>query len=257
MSNAVIVTPIADAALDLWWLDLAGSPPADAPLSKDERARAARFHFAEHRHHFIAAHCALREILGQYLQTAPAAIRFTTAPQGKPALDPAAHGPGAPSYNLSHSKGEGALAVARNGSIGVDIEIGHPHTARAALLEMLAPKERAAAAVLDEAEFADAFRIAWTRKEACLKAIGSGFTVPPQTIEAGIGTAAQVVNIPGSVAAARDAGPGARAQAVHVVTLRSPEGTPTSVARIGQPITAIRTFRFPEMTRCPAGPPWD
>jgi 4'-phosphopantetheinyl transferase len=257
MSNAVLATPIAETALDLWWFDLAGDPPADDPLSMDERARAARFQFAEHRDHFVAAHCALRVILGQYLQTAPAALQFTKAPQGKPALDTGTHGPGAPSYNLSHSKDQGALAIARNGSIGVDIEIGHPHTARAALLEMLAPQERAAAAVLGEAQLADAFRIAWTRKEACLKAVGSGFSVRPQRIEAGIGTAMQVVVIPAAAAAAPEGSPGDLAQTVHVVTLRSPAGTPTSVARVGQPITAIRTFRFPGMTRCPAGPPWD
>jgi 4'-phosphopantetheinyl transferase len=257
MSDAASANPLSDTGVDLWWFDLTGGYAEESSLGADERARAARFQLAEHREHFIAAHCAVREILATYLRASADAIRFTSGPEGKPSLDAAAHGPRAPSFNLSHSKSHGALAVARHGAIGVDIEIGTPAGGRAGMLELLAPGERAAAAVLGDGDLADAFRVAWTRKEACLKAIGSGFVVRPQLIEAGIGMAANAVQIGGAHGATPQGPGGSGTRIVHVVTLRSPKGVPTSVARVGQPMCAIRTFRYPDATEFRDVTPWD
>lgn len=55
-------------------------------LDDDERMRAARFRFNEHRHRFIVARGALRSILGGYLETEPAALQFSYGDYGKPAL---------------------------------------------------------------------------------------------------------------------------------------------------------------------------
>ena len=45
-------------------------------LSAGERDKAARFHFEEHRGHYVVTHAALRIILGRYLDADPAQLRF-------------------------------------------------------------------------------------------------------------------------------------------------------------------------------------
>lgn len=227
--------------IHLWWLALPDCPELESLLAPSERTRAQRFHHVHDRQRYTAAHGALRTILAAYLEAEPGALAFATGATGKPALDPQAHGPRTPAFNLSHSGDHAVLAVARDGAVGVDIEVPRARTARAMMLDLLAPRERAAAATLDDAALARAFHIAWTRKEACLKAVGSGFAVPPRDIEAGLEPAAGVVHLPpAGNAAAADA-----AQAVHVLTLLSPAGVPTSVARLGAPVGQLQTFCFP------------
>ena len=55
-------------------------------LDDDERMRAARYRFPEHRNRFIVARGALRSILGVYLDTEATALRFSYSDYGKPAL---------------------------------------------------------------------------------------------------------------------------------------------------------------------------
>ena len=59
---------------------------AEATLSPEEKARADRFHFANDRNRFVVARGLLRELLGRYLQQAPAALEFSYGQHGKPAL---------------------------------------------------------------------------------------------------------------------------------------------------------------------------
>ncbi|NJO06376.1 MAG: hypothetical protein HC876_13095, partial [Chloroflexaceae bacterium] len=84
------------AAVHVWWATLA--PPTAhrtalaALLSPDEQQRAARFVFPQHQQHFTVARGLLRLLIGRYLSTSPAALRFTYSSHGKPALlqtDPA------------------------------------------------------------------------------------------------------------------------------------------------------------------------
>src|SRR5258708_16468453 len=55
-------------------------------LSADERRRADRFHFAQHREHFIVSRGSLRTILGRYLNIDPGRLTFAYGPFGKPTL---------------------------------------------------------------------------------------------------------------------------------------------------------------------------
>lgn len=55
-------------------------------LDEDERQRAARFRFNEHRNRFVIARGALRSILSRYLETEPTALKFSYGDYGKPAL---------------------------------------------------------------------------------------------------------------------------------------------------------------------------
>lgn len=171
----------------LWLFDLADEPPAEqlAWLSADERARAARFAFERDRRRYRAAHVTLRGLLAPLEGSTPAALRFSASPHGKPGLEGAT--PAA--FNLSHSADVGALATAPSGAIGVDIEVLH----RVDDLDVLAQRcftpgeqrefDRCAA---DPVARDTLFLHGWTRKEACLKAVGSGLVLEPASFEAGL-----------------------------------------------------------------------
>jgi 4'-phosphopantetheinyl transferase len=148
-----------------------------ATLSPDERARAARFRFPEHRERFITAHGALRDILSRYLDLPPAELAFTIEPHGKPALADPAHA--WLQFNLSHSGDLALIAVARDRPVGVDVEQMIPPDNFPRLVEQFfSANENAAFRALPESKRAAAFFAGWTRKEAYVKALGTGVSLP-------------------------------------------------------------------------------
>jgi 4'-phosphopantetheinyl transferase, N-terminal len=88
-------------------------------LSPDENARAARFHFEEHRREFVLSHALLRALLGSYLGEQPANINFSYGPKGKPALKDAAD---RVCFNMSHSGNLALYGFTRGCELGVDVE---------------------------------------------------------------------------------------------------------------------------------------
>jgi len=187
----------------LWTVDLDAPVPAalvDA-LSASERERAGRFVHPHHRRRYQAAHAALRLVLGSWLDRDPASLRFETGPHGKPGL-PAGQGP---AFNLSHSEATALIALdatrRAERRIGVDVELPRPIADRDALARNCfdAP-ERADLRTRDALAQDDFFLQGWTRKEACLKAVGDGFSSDriPST---GIDTTARHVDLPGGARA--------------------------------------------------------
>ncbi len=87
-------------------------------LSQDERARAARFRFAQDAAHFIAGRGLLRDVLAHYVNAPAAELRLAYGAWGKPSL---AEQP-AVCFNLAHSGGRALIAVAHQREVGVDIE---------------------------------------------------------------------------------------------------------------------------------------
>ncbi|WP_242579195.1 4'-phosphopantetheinyl transferase superfamily protein [Streptomyces sp. MST-110588] len=144
-------------------------------LDAAERRRAATFVRPVDRDVYIASHSALRRLLGAYLDRDPAALRFVRepcpccdAPHGRPALA------GAPlHFSLSHTRGLALLGFART-PIGVDIETLTAPEVVDEVASVLHPQERAELAALPPAGRAAAFARCWTRKEACLKGMGTG-----------------------------------------------------------------------------------
>jgi 4'-phosphopantetheinyl transferase len=147
-------------------------------LSQDERERAARFRFEKHARHFIAARGILREILGPYLAVDPALIRFDYNSFGKPSVE------GGPRFNVSHSGGFGLYAVSGIREVGVDIERINPDFAHERIPErFFAPGEVAALRALPADAQIEAFFHCWTRKEAYIKAHGSGLSLDLKSFE--------------------------------------------------------------------------
>lgn len=130
-----------------------------------------------------ATAAALRALLSAVSGQAPETFRFAKSAQGKPFL---AGGSGI-SFSLSHSAGRSLVALSLSGEVGCDIEdrfgdddvmgLCAPvlHASEFDAMERLSPPERQ-----------DAFRRYWVRKEAVLKAAGSGFLRDPRCIITGL-----------------------------------------------------------------------
>lgn len=160
----------------VWAVDLTAEPSAvdggagESLLSRDERARAERFRLVAHRRRFRASRIALRRILSLYTGVAPGELDFDYGALGKPALaNRRLH------FNLAHSGELALVAVTRDDPVGVDVERIRPSSSlpRIARRVLSAAERRRLEAVAD-AERPRAFYLAWTRKEALIKARGAG-----------------------------------------------------------------------------------
>jgi 4'-phosphopantetheinyl transferase len=177
------VPPLEEGAVHVWVTTLApddratGADAHEAPatepwLSDEERARAAQAAPARRRE-FTAGRRLLRAVCGAHLGCAPAAVPLRLLPSGKPVID--APGSAALELSLAHAGDVILLAVSRAGAVGVDVErLDRPRNFEAIAARYFAPEEQAALAALPPDARAAAFTRAWTRKEAMVKAIGSG-----------------------------------------------------------------------------------
>ncbi|MFZ3597699.1 4'-phosphopantetheinyl transferase family protein [Streptomyces sp. BH104] len=187
MNGGVKELPAA-GAVGLWLVETAaetsGTNATDGLdaldiLDADERRRAAAFHFDRHRVRYVAAHRALRTVLGERLGRAPEDVRFTRlpcpgcgGPHGRPAL---ADAPGL-HFSLSHS-GDLALVALAPAPVGADVEELPSAKVAGELTAVLHPRERAELASLtDPEEHRLAVARAWVRKEAYLKGLGTGLS---------------------------------------------------------------------------------
>ncbi len=140
-------------------------------LSDDEVRRADSFKFVHLRRAFIMTRGLLRSLLARYLGTAPETIRFTTGPNGKPAL----HDAHDLRFNLAHSGDLVVFAFARSIEIGVDVELVKEFSDYSSIAERYFSREEFHDLLALPAETRQgAFFLCWTRKEAYIKATGEG-----------------------------------------------------------------------------------
>jgi len=87
------------------------------------------------------------------------------------------------------------IAVARDRSVGVDIEVRRPmRDLSGVALQIATPREAKLLKQLPTSEVHCTFFDLWTRKEAVLKALGRGFFIDPREVEVGIGPGRSYVN---------------------------------------------------------------
>lgn len=146
-------------------------------LDAEERARLASFERARPRRRYLAAHAALRLILGRILGRRPAEIEFRRNAWGRPETS------GGPSFNMSHGGARALVAVADKGSIGVDIECGDKNVS-AEVFDAVASDAELLASPGRRLERADRLWL-WVRKEAVLKAFGRGLSFSPRALTVG------------------------------------------------------------------------
>jgi 4'-phosphopantetheinyl transferase len=172
------------AAVDVWAIDLAKAgtvPPMDlALLSEDERARYARYLVEPAAHAFATTRVALRRLLAARLGRSPGTVRIMLAPGGKPIV------PDEPGvfFNVSHCATLALIALCEAAPIGIDVEESRTLEMDASLATMICtPSELAWLASQGPASFA--LMKLWTRKEAVLKAVGTGLSQPMSELELG------------------------------------------------------------------------
>lgn len=181
------IAPLATSAFSarLWLVDLAhdGAHERFECLSTEERERARRFVFDRDRRRYCATRSALRLLVGAELGVSPESLQFSLGEHGKPRIE------AAPScqFNVSHSGELALIGFAQPGDeIGVDIEVLRVMSNSEALAERhYVGGELAAVLAASGPERDLAFLRVWTRKEACMKAVGSGLYIAPETFEAG------------------------------------------------------------------------
>lgn len=139
-------------------------------LDQRERESAVRLHHPLLRQRYVAAHSALRQLLGWRLGSDPTTLVIVVDHHGKPSLRNQRL-----VFNLSHSGGWALIALADDGLIGVDLELGERLSEIDRLAERLfGSGELAVFRALPHAMQARAFLTSWARKEAALKALGLG-----------------------------------------------------------------------------------
>lgn len=175
-------TELPEDEVHLWRVELAavagGEPHWVQMLSEDERARAARFHFERDRQHFTATRALLRIILASYVGADPKALRFRYSDKEKPSLI-SERAENAVEFNVSHSGNAALLAFARGRALGIDVEYMREHFDHDAIAaRFFSENERRQLAALPPAERYRGFFRCWTRKEAYIKAVGTGLSLP-------------------------------------------------------------------------------
>ncbi|HEY6245288.1 MAG TPA: 4'-phosphopantetheinyl transferase superfamily protein [Pyrinomonadaceae bacterium] len=153
-------------------------------LSDDELARAGRFHFERDRRHFIVARGCLRAILSRYLKTPAAEIEFIYGVNGKPQLAGSSLHSQPLYFNLAHSADLALYGFTRIGELGVDLEfIRTDFTGDEIANRFFSPGEVACLNAVPAELRHEAFYNCWTRKEAFIKATGSGLSLPLDQFE--------------------------------------------------------------------------
>jgi 4'-phosphopantetheinyl transferase len=182
---------VAPVTVSVWTVDLdqplAVVDELRGALDDDEVRAAAARRDDTVRNRYVVAHGAARSILGARLGVAPGAVEISRrcARCGDPGHGkPEVVGTGAiaadqVSFSLSHSEALAVVAVVSGARVGIDIEVERPRARLGALAaRVLDPEAHAEWLDLEPDLQLHAFLEQWTAKEAYLKAIGAGITVP-------------------------------------------------------------------------------
>lgn len=164
--------------VDIWRIHLDPGldsvKPFESTLSADETRRASSFRFDQDRNRYVLAHYSLRRVLGRYLNAEPAQLEFTIDPNGKPALRTHKL-----EFNLSHSGSFALAAVTAHRPIGVDVErMREAISSHSIARQYFSPVEVAELETVPSEQRELAFFTCWTRKEAFIKALGLGLSLP-------------------------------------------------------------------------------
>ena len=183
--------------MKVWAVNLDCSSGDLSLLSTSERVRAGRLKRPQDRERSLQARCAIRRVLALQLGGDPRCLEFDTTTVGKPFLTRPAQNL---QFNLSHSGCHGLIAVAKDRSVGVDIEIRRPMSdLLGVVLQIATPREVKLLKQLPPSQVHSTFFDLWTRKEPLLKAFGRGFFIDAREVEVGIGSGRSNVNFDGRI----------------------------------------------------------
>jgi len=182
-SSHRICQPPAPGQVELWFCGPEVLTPArrtayGALLSAAEQERHRRFAVEHARDAFLLGRALVRTCLSRYAEVAPQDWVFAIGDHGRPFV-------GAPAlsaplhFNLSHTRGLVACAISAGTHIGVDVELMDRRLDPMALsaATFAAPEDGAVRSAPEDQRRETFFRI-WTLKEAYIKALGVGLSLP-------------------------------------------------------------------------------
>ncbi len=185
----------------IWYLELTADDCITARfqsmLTPEEVAHAARFRFEHLRRSYVFSRGALRLLLGRYLGIQPGCVPLSYGSKGKPRVE----GLGAIEFNVAHSGNIALLGFTVGCEIGIDLEQIRPlQNSLEIANRFFCGDEVAELASLSTELRERAFFLSWTRKEACIKAIGDGLSAPLDSFRVTMhpDAHAQVVHINGN-----------------------------------------------------------
>ncbi len=144
-------------------------------LSNEEIERANRFHFSKDKNNFIVSHGILRLILSWYLNVKPTDIIFIFNKYGKPYLYNSKN----IKFNISHSKNKLLMGFSNGIHVGIDIEFMNVVFAKGDIAKnYFSPDEVKKLKTLSAKNIVEGFYNCWTRKEAFIKGVGMGLSIP-------------------------------------------------------------------------------
>jgi 4'-phosphopantetheinyl transferase len=157
-------------------------------LSTQERERAARFASTAPRRRYVAGRAILRGLLDRYTGIPARDIVFGYQSQGKPFLKTADNGPEL-RFNLSHSGDLALFAFSRTQAVGIDLEYLRPVEEAELIARRTFSRIEYEQLMMVEGVHArlHAFYSCWTRKEAFIKALGTGLSFPLDHFAVSIG----------------------------------------------------------------------
>lgn len=149
-------------------------------LNATELTHAKKLIFAKDKTLYIAAHIFLRKLLSQYAPLSPDKWCFTSNSYGKPFVSNTGYE--WLQFNLSHTPGLIACAISTTEIIGVDVERHKPLDSLESLCKYAFSSTETAdiLSISDTAERERRFFTYWTLKEAYIKALGLGLSLPLQ-----------------------------------------------------------------------------
>ncbi len=171
--------PIRAGEVHLGWLRFGSARSGlEALLSADELRRASAFKFDRDQERYVIGRGSLRLMLARYIGEDPAEIVIVEGEEGKPQL--ASSGL---AFNLSHSEDLILFAFAADRQVGVDVEaIDERPPLDDMARRVFTASERRRFESLESGDRVAFFFDTWARKEAYLKALGAGFSIPPETV---------------------------------------------------------------------------
>jgi 4'-phosphopantetheinyl transferase len=149
-----------------------------ARLSDAERRRASRFHFDRDRRRFVVARACLRQLLAARLGTQPESVVLAYGTNGKPRLAQCSADADW-RFNVAHCDDVAVYAFSAGSEIGIDVEaIRAVDEADAIAARFFSRRESEVYRALAPADKPLGFFNCWTRKEAFVKALGEGLSMP-------------------------------------------------------------------------------
>jgi 4'-phosphopantetheinyl transferase len=164
-------------------------------LNDDEEARASRFRFQRDSNFFAVSRGMLRRLLERYIGQRAERIRFQYGPNGKPLIAENRSGTGL-CFNLSHSQGVAIFAFVSSSEVGVDVERVRALTDMDEIARnFFSKREFASLRRLPTSEREMGFFSCWTAKEAYIKGIGEGLSMPLDRFAVSLGPSEGAVRL--------------------------------------------------------------